>query len=171
MMLDDVMAAEARHHAPGARWFGVYPALVKDIADPDGQGRVKVSLPWAPDLDGGSYEAWARLGTMMGGKNRGTWFVPDKDDEVVVFGVSRQILLDERADRDDPQPTPTSVVEAEPNERRRDATALMVGEHLGVDEGDPPVLDDVFEDAGELAVEVRLVASVLGRIRDEGSDR
>jgi uncharacterized protein involved in type VI secretion and phage assembly len=43
-----------------------------------------VSLPWAPDLDGGSYEAWARLGTMMGGKNRGTWFVPDKDDEVVV---------------------------------------------------------------------------------------
>src|SRR5262245_15972213 len=84
MMLDDVMAAEARHHAPGARWFGVYPALVKDIVDPDGQGRVKVSLPWAPDLDGGSYEAWARLGTMMGGANRGTWFVPDKDDEVVV---------------------------------------------------------------------------------------
>ncbi len=83
-MLDDVLAAEARHHAPGARWFGVYPALVKDLADPDGQGRVKVSLPWAPDLDGGSYEAWARLGTMMGGKNRGTWFVPDKDDEVVV---------------------------------------------------------------------------------------
>jgi uncharacterized protein involved in type VI secretion and phage assembly len=84
MMLDDVMAAEARHHAPGARWFGVYPALVKDLADPDGQGRVKVSLPWAPDLDGGSYEAWARLGTMMGGANRGTWFIPDKDDEVVV---------------------------------------------------------------------------------------
>lgn len=83
-VLDDVMASEARHHAPGARWFGVYPALVKDIVDPDGQGRVKVSLPWAPDLDGGSYEAWARLGTMMGGSNRGTWFVPHKDDEVVV---------------------------------------------------------------------------------------
>lgn len=80
----ETTGAEARHHAPGARWFGVYPALVKDLADPDGQGRVKVSLPWAPDLDGGSYEAWARLGTMMGGKNRGTWFVPDKDDEVVV---------------------------------------------------------------------------------------
>lgn len=72
------------HHAPSARWYGVYPALVKDIADPDGQGRVQVSLPWAPDLDGGSYEAWARLGTMMGGANRGTWFVPDKNDEVVV---------------------------------------------------------------------------------------
>jgi uncharacterized protein involved in type VI secretion and phage assembly len=83
-LLDDMLAVDLRHAAPGARWYGIYPALVKDIADPDGQGRVKVSLPWAPDLDGGSYEAWARLGTMMGGKNRGTWFVPDRDDEVVV---------------------------------------------------------------------------------------
>jgi uncharacterized protein involved in type VI secretion and phage assembly len=83
-VLDDVMAMEARHRAPGARWYGVYPALVTDIADPDGQGRVKVSLPWAPDLDSGSYETWARLATMMGGPNRGTWFIPDKDDEVVV---------------------------------------------------------------------------------------
>jgi uncharacterized protein involved in type VI secretion and phage assembly len=81
-LLEETMASS--HHAPGARWYGVYPALVKDISDPDGQGRVKVSLPWAPDLDGGSYEAWARLGTMMGGANRGTWFIPDKDDEVVV---------------------------------------------------------------------------------------
>jgi uncharacterized protein involved in type VI secretion and phage assembly len=81
-LLEESMVAS--HHAPGARWYGVYPALVKDIADPDGQGRVKVSLPWAPDLNGGSYEAWARLGTMMGGANRGTWFIPDTDDEVVV---------------------------------------------------------------------------------------
>ena len=83
-LLDDTPAVDMRHGAPAARWFGVYPALVTDLADPDGQGRVKVSLPWAPDLDGGSYEAWARLGTLMGGANRGTWFVPDKDDEVVV---------------------------------------------------------------------------------------
>jgi uncharacterized protein involved in type VI secretion and phage assembly len=81
-LLEETMVSS--HHAPSARWYGVYPALVKDIADPDGQGRVQVSLPWAPDLDGGSYEAWARLGTMMGGANRGTWFVPDKNDEVVV---------------------------------------------------------------------------------------
>jgi uncharacterized protein involved in type VI secretion and phage assembly len=81
-LLEETTASS--HHAPGARWYGVYPALVKDIADPDGQGRVKVTLPWAPDLDGGSYEAWARHGTLMGGSNRGTWFVPDTGDEVVV---------------------------------------------------------------------------------------
>src|SRR5690349_23715738 len=42
------------------RWYGVYPALVVDVRDPDGQGRVRVSLPWAPDSGGAGYEAWAR---------------------------------------------------------------------------------------------------------------
>jgi len=68
----------------GARWFGVHPARVTDIRDPDGQGRVKVALPWAPDADGGSYEVWARLATTMAGPDRGTWFVPDPEDEVLV---------------------------------------------------------------------------------------
>ena len=30
------------------------------------------------------YEAWARLATMMAGDNRGSWFIPDVDDEVLV---------------------------------------------------------------------------------------
>ncbi len=68
----------------GGRWYGVYVALVTDIKDPDNQGRVKVSLPWAPDPGGGTYEAWARLATMMAGSNRGSWFVPDPNDEVLV---------------------------------------------------------------------------------------
>lgn len=68
----------------GGRWYGVFPALVSDINDPDGQGRVKVTLPWSPDTSGGRYEAWARLATLMGGNNRGSWFVPDVGDEVLV---------------------------------------------------------------------------------------
>lgn len=68
----------------GGLWFGVYPALVMNISDPDGQGRVKVSLPWSPDGSGARYEAWARLATLMGGNNRGSWFIPDVNDEVLV---------------------------------------------------------------------------------------
>src|SRR5262245_52632396 len=68
----------------GGHWYGVFPALVTDIKDPDGQGRVKVTLPWSPDTDGARYEAWARLATLMGGKNRGSWFIPDVNDEVLV---------------------------------------------------------------------------------------
>jgi len=68
----------------GGRFYGVMPALVTDLADPDNQGRVKVRLPWAPDGNNGTYEVWARLATMMAGNNRGSWFIPDVDDEVLV---------------------------------------------------------------------------------------
>lgn len=68
----------------GGRWYGVYPALVSDIKDPEGQGRVKVTLPWSPDAGGDRYEAWARVATLMGGNNRGTWFIPDVEDEVLL---------------------------------------------------------------------------------------
>jgi uncharacterized protein involved in type VI secretion and phage assembly len=68
----------------GGRFYGVFPALVADINDPDGQGRVKIRLPWTPDQDGATYEVWARLATLMAGNNRGSWFIPDVDDEVLV---------------------------------------------------------------------------------------
>ncbi|HYE14897.1 MAG TPA: phage baseplate assembly protein V [Pyrinomonadaceae bacterium] len=76
---------EARQTAGlGGRWYGVFPALVSDIVDPEGQGRVKVTLPWAPDTAGAKYDTWARLATFMGGNNRGSWFIPDVNDEVLV---------------------------------------------------------------------------------------
>ncbi|HEX8723116.1 MAG TPA: phage baseplate assembly protein V [Pyrinomonadaceae bacterium] len=79
-VLEQLVAAEER-----TRLYGAYPATVTDIGDPDSQGRVKVMLPWMPDSGGGSYEVWARLATMMAGNNRGTWFVPDVGDEVLVL--------------------------------------------------------------------------------------
>ncbi len=66
------------------RYYGVYPAEVTDISDPDQQGRVKVSLPWSPDNEGAGFDVWARLATMMAGNNRGFWFIPDVGDEVLV---------------------------------------------------------------------------------------
>lgn len=68
----------------GGPWYGVYPALVTDIKDPDGQGRVRIALPWSPDTGGERYEAWARLAVLMAGNNRGSWFIPEVDDEVLV---------------------------------------------------------------------------------------
>jgi uncharacterized protein involved in type VI secretion and phage assembly len=69
----------------GGHWYGVYPALVSDIKDPDSQGRIKITLPWSPDTGSERYEVWARLATMMGGNNRGTWFIPDVNDEVLAM--------------------------------------------------------------------------------------
>ena len=79
-------AARPEADGPG-RYYGLYPALVSDNQDPDNQGRVKVRLPWSPDTGTTQYDVWARLATTMAGSDRGTWFVPENGDEVLVgFG-------------------------------------------------------------------------------------
>jgi uncharacterized protein involved in type VI secretion and phage assembly len=89
MSLFDVSPAEAlyadRHSQGwGGRWYGAHVAQVVDIIDPEGQGRIKVALPWAPDANGQRYEAWARMATLFAGNDRGAWFMPEVDDEVLV---------------------------------------------------------------------------------------
>ncbi|HEV7505511.1 MAG TPA: phage baseplate assembly protein V [Thermoanaerobaculia bacterium] len=80
LMHTGAMAGPATH----SHWYGVYPALVSDIKDPESTGRVKITLPWSPDNGGERYEVWARVATLMGGSNRGSWFIPDVNDEVLV---------------------------------------------------------------------------------------
>ena len=62
--------------------YGVMPALVTSNTDPEMLGRVRVKFPWMPDdtLD----SAWARLALPGAGADRGLFFVPEVDDEVLV---------------------------------------------------------------------------------------
>lgn len=59
---------------------GARRATVTNNQDPLGKGRVKIKLPWLPAHN----QVWARLATLMAGNNRGTWFIPDVNDEVLV---------------------------------------------------------------------------------------
>jgi uncharacterized protein involved in type VI secretion and phage assembly len=81
------VAIDALAVRPDARpglLYGVYPAIVTDIKDPEQIGRVKVRLPWAPDPAGAQAEGWARIATLMAGSNRGSFFMPEVNDEVLV---------------------------------------------------------------------------------------
>ncbi len=69
----------------------MYSALVINNQDPNKLGRVLIRLWWAPDAGGlvgiqkgQEYDAWARLATMAAGKDRGSWFLPEIGDEVLV---------------------------------------------------------------------------------------
>ena len=64
-----------------SRALGVAVGLVTNNQDPEGLGRVKVKYPWLGD-DDESY--WARLVVPMAGNDRGTWFLPEVDDEVLI---------------------------------------------------------------------------------------
>ena len=63
---------------------GVFPAVVIDNVDPKNLGRVKVQLPQMDVSGQRSSKVWARMATLMAGQNRGTWFIPDVNDEVLV---------------------------------------------------------------------------------------
>lgn len=63
------------------RLYGVVVALVKDVQDPEEQGRVKLTFPWlAADAESG----WAPIARPMAGKDRGYFYQPEVDDEALV---------------------------------------------------------------------------------------
>jgi phage protein D/phage baseplate assembly protein gpV len=55
--------------------------LVLDNEDPDGLGRVRIKLPGLSEDESGY---WARVAAPMAGGGRGTFFLPEKNDEVLV---------------------------------------------------------------------------------------
>ena len=59
----------------------VVVGLVMDNQDPDGLGRVKINLPGRRKRRSGH---WARVASPMAGGGRGMFFLPEKDDEVLV---------------------------------------------------------------------------------------
>jgi uncharacterized protein involved in type VI secretion and phage assembly len=80
-MNDFVMDEEiGRGREPGMI-RGVSVAVVAQNKDPEGLGRVKVRFPWRENPD---ESHWARLAVPMAGNNRGTWFLPEVGDEVLV---------------------------------------------------------------------------------------
>lgn len=65
----------------GGRGMGVVIGVVTNIEDPDDLGRVRVKFPWFSEED---ESEWARVATLMAGKERGSVFLPEVDDEVLV---------------------------------------------------------------------------------------
>ena len=72
----DETSLEAGGHAKG-----VAVAVVRENKDDSGLGRVKVSFPWHSQP---SESYWARIAVPMAGDKRGTWFLPEVGDEVLV---------------------------------------------------------------------------------------
>ncbi|MCX7747993.1 MAG: phage baseplate assembly protein V [Clostridia bacterium] len=61
--------------------MGVISGRVLEIKDPEGLERVKVKIPLYTDDETG---VWARIAVLMAGDNRGTYFLPEKGDEVLL---------------------------------------------------------------------------------------
>jgi uncharacterized protein involved in type VI secretion and phage assembly len=74
-------AAVSQPSAVGTAPAGLVLGKVQSVDDPNGWGRVQVQFPW---LDGNAVSNWAPIASLMGGKDYGTWFIPEVGDEAVV---------------------------------------------------------------------------------------
>ncbi len=81
-MNDGLLDLLSRSKGPSAdRVYGVAVGIVTNNKDPEGMGRVKVRFPWLSDED---ESWWARIAAPMAGNDRGAYFLPEVEDEVLV---------------------------------------------------------------------------------------
>ena len=81
--LANVFAAQIRTaETESSRVYEPVIGIVTDNKDPDKLGRVKLKIPVLSDQD---TTFWCPIIMLGAGKNRGWFFIPDKDDEVLVM--------------------------------------------------------------------------------------
>jgi len=78
MSITDVLEQGRR---PESKIYGVVVGIVTNNKDPEELGRVKIKLPRISSDD---ESHWARVTSFMAGKERGVFFLPDVNDEVLV---------------------------------------------------------------------------------------
>ncbi|HXI24697.1 MAG TPA: phage baseplate assembly protein V [Pyrinomonadaceae bacterium] len=81
MNLFDVLGESEGRDLLANRIFGVVVGVVTNNQDPDGLARVKVKFPWLSDTE---ESFWSRVVSPMAGKERGFYFLPEVEDEVLV---------------------------------------------------------------------------------------
>ena len=64
-----------------SHFTGVLPGIVKSLKDPDGLGRIQVHFP---TKGGENRSFWAAVAAPMAGRQRGFFFHPELEDEVLV---------------------------------------------------------------------------------------
>lgn len=74
-------------HPPYSNGFAVPRAgaqrgRVLDNADPQGLGRIQVQFPWQRAK--GTHTPWIKMASPYGGAGKGFYFIPEKDEEVLV---------------------------------------------------------------------------------------
>lgn len=79
-MLEELLASSFREEKD-TKMHGVYSAIVTDNKDPKAFGRVKVKIPI---IDNQQEFEWMRVATLVAGNSKGTMFIPEIGDEVLV---------------------------------------------------------------------------------------
>ena len=78
---DNTLAELVSRQSNGSGSHSVVVGIVTNNQDPNEMGRVKVKFPWLAE---GTESHWARIASLMAGQDRGMFFLPEVNDEVLV---------------------------------------------------------------------------------------
>jgi phage protein D len=78
--VSSLLAGGDEHERGRGRVRGVVTGLVTNLNDPDDLGRVKVKYAWLGDIE----SDWMRIAAPMAGPERGFYYLPEVNDEVLV---------------------------------------------------------------------------------------
>ena len=117
MSLIELLNSHSRPQQQRNKIYGVVVGIVRDIKDPQNLGRVKVDFPWMGESseavaieseEDRAHSFWARIATLMAGKQRGSFIIPEVGDEVLVAfehgEIDRPYVLGMLWNADDPPP-------------------------------------------------------------------
>ena len=68
---------------PQLRWYGLYPALVEDLVDPENLGRIQLRFPGFGEA-GREARAWATLLSLYADDDQGWQILPEVGSQVIV---------------------------------------------------------------------------------------
>ena len=88
MSLFDLIVSEDEEERRARRINGVTVGVVTSNKDPSGLGRVKVHFPWMSDDNESN---WLRVATFLSGSERGSYFIPEVEDAVLVAYIHGDI--------------------------------------------------------------------------------
>jgi phage protein D/phage baseplate assembly protein gpV len=77
----NAVRAGEQHAKSSNHWYGLVQGIVSDIDDPEKLGRVRFQLPW---MDEAFISAWAPVVQLGAGLDRGTLFLPEVHDVVLI---------------------------------------------------------------------------------------
>ncbi len=80
-LMSDLLTEDRNPDSTVMLWSGVVPAIVTNVEDPDGMARVKLKFPW---MDSNLESDWARIIGVGAGNERGLFWLPEVNDEVLV---------------------------------------------------------------------------------------